>query len=45
MKMDYFVAISLRSKRFQSSYYAKVRAEATPPPPPSFIFFALVPAF
>ena len=42
MKMDYFVAISLRSKRFQSSYYAKVRAEAKKR---SFIFFALVPAF
>ena len=37
---------SLRSKRFQSSYCANVRAEAkkkvflhSPPPPPSFIFF------
>ena len=27
-KMRYMVLISLRSKRFQSSYYAKVRAEA-----------------
>ena len=39
-------SISLRSKRSQSSYCAKVRAEAkkrwflrSPPPPPSFIFF------
>ena len=36
---------SLRSKRFQSCYCAKVRAEAkkTPPPPPSLIFFLLLP--
>ena len=32
------LSTSLRSKRFQSSYCAKVRAEA-------FFFFALVPAF
>ena len=33
--------ISLRSKRFQSSYCAKVRAEAkkSPPPPPVIHFF------
>ena len=42
---------SLRSKRFQSSYCAKVRAEAkkrflhSPPPPPSFIFFCSCPSF
>ena len=40
---------SLRSKRFQSSYCAKVRAKAkkgSPPPPPSFMFFfSPVPAF
>ena len=45
-----FFLCSLRSKRFQSSYCAKVRAGAkkvrSPPPPPLFIlFFALVPAF
>ena len=36
---------SLRSKRFQSSYCAKVRAEAklcSPPPPPSFCYFLLL---
>ena len=41
---------SLRSKLFQSSYCAKVRAEAkkrlkflrSPPPPPSFMFFLLL---
>ena len=52
---------SLRSKRFQSSYCAKVGAKATqqigrgreeeegflfsPPPPRSFLFFALFPTF
>ena len=38
---------SLRSKRFQSCYCAKVRAEAkkNPPPPPSFIFFCACPSF
>ena len=41
---------SLRSKRFQSSYCAKVRAEAkkrfSPPPfPVIHFFFALAPAF
>ena len=36
--------ISLRSKRFQSSYCAKVRAEAkkSPPPPPVIHFFFLL---
>ena len=42
--------ISLRSKRFQSSYCAKARADAKKSPPPvlprhSFFFFALVPVF
>ena len=42
---------SLRSKRFQSSYCAKVRAEAkkrflrSPPPLPSLIFFCSCPSF
>ena len=39
---------SLRSKRFQSSYCAKVRAKAkkgSPPPPPSFMFFFSCPSF
>ena len=40
---------SLRSKRFQSSYCAKVRAGAkknhSPPPPPSFLFFCSRPNF
>ena len=33
---------SLRSKRFQSSYCAKV---LSPPPPPSFLFFCSRPNF
>ena len=40
---------SLRSKRFQSSYCAKVRAEAKKrlkaPPSPSFMFFCSCPSF
>ena len=36
--------ISLRSKRFQSSYCAKVRVPS-PSPVIHFFFFALVPAF
>ena len=36
---------SLHSKRFQSSYWAKVRAEAPFPSPVILFFFALVPAF
>ena len=37
--MSCYYGSSLRSKRFQSSYCAKVRAFPPPPPSPSFIFF------
>ena len=36
---------SLRSKRFQSSYWAKVRAEAKKRLKPSFMFFCSCPSF
>ena len=51
IKEDVKIIGSLRSKRFQSSYCAKVRAEAkkkafpSPSPVIHFFFFALVPAF
>ena len=47
-RLDNFHDHSLRSKRFQSSYCAKVSAEAkkrflrSPPPPPSVMFFLLL---